>query len=214
MKKPKFNAVQNQEQSPIRKRRRLAPVTRVEQIIGAAKWCSEKYGLNATTVDRIAERAGVSVGLLYKHFPSRDAILKEILTERAGVRLQEVVSLVGDVCRGMDGNLPVDLGIFKDVFDHKRSALMLELSAELTRNTSLRKSFRTEKAKVQKALRKELNSRFADSAAVEDLLARIELVSALGTGLAIGHLLNPSYLSASVLELASKIATELLHPKI
>ena len=47
----------------------------VAAILDAAAQVFEAQGYDAGTTDRIAERAGVSVGTLYQYFPSKDAVL-------------------------------------------------------------------------------------------------------------------------------------------
>ncbi len=47
----------------------------VEAILAAAAHVFQRQGYAATTTDRIAERAGVSVGSLYQYFPNKDALL-------------------------------------------------------------------------------------------------------------------------------------------
>src|SRR5580698_2166450 len=47
----------------------------VEAIIEAAAQVFERHGYAAGTTNRIAERAGVSIGSLYQYFPNKDAIL-------------------------------------------------------------------------------------------------------------------------------------------
>jgi AcrR family transcriptional regulator len=49
--------------------------TTVEAILEAAAQIFERYGYAAGTTNRIAERAGVSIGSLYQYFPNKDAIL-------------------------------------------------------------------------------------------------------------------------------------------
>jgi AcrR family transcriptional regulator len=53
----------------------------VEAIVEAAAQVFERHGYAAGTTNRIAERAGVSIGTLYQYFPDKDAILLA-LTER------------------------------------------------------------------------------------------------------------------------------------
>ena len=53
----------------------------VEAILVAAAQVFQRQGYAGATTDRIAERAGVSVGSLYQYFPNKDAILVA-LTER------------------------------------------------------------------------------------------------------------------------------------
>lgn len=46
----------------------------VEMILSAAIQVFETYGYAAGTTNRIAERAGVSIGTVYQYFPSKEAI--------------------------------------------------------------------------------------------------------------------------------------------
>lgn len=52
----------------------LRAVTR-EQLLAAAMACFAEQGYGSVTVRDIAARAGLSVGVLYQHFPSKDALL-------------------------------------------------------------------------------------------------------------------------------------------
>ncbi|NGO70857.1 TetR/AcrR family transcriptional regulator [Streptomyces boncukensis] len=54
-----------------------ARLTRQRILSGAAHVFAE-YGYAAGTTNRIAERAGVSIGSLYQYYPNKDAILAEL----------------------------------------------------------------------------------------------------------------------------------------
>ena len=47
----------------------------MQAILEAAAQVFERHGYAAGTTNRIAERAGVSIGTLYQYFPNKDAIL-------------------------------------------------------------------------------------------------------------------------------------------
>src|SRR4051794_7785660 len=51
----------------------------VDAIVEAAARVFEGHGYAAGTTNRIAERAGVSVGSLYQYFPNKDAILVALM---------------------------------------------------------------------------------------------------------------------------------------
>jgi AcrR family transcriptional regulator len=61
--------------SPIQQRSK----TTVDIIIDAAAQVFEAHGYAAGTTNRIAKRAGVSIGTLYQYFPSKDAIAVALL---------------------------------------------------------------------------------------------------------------------------------------
>jgi AcrR family transcriptional regulator len=60
---------------------RLTSDLRREQILEAAKRCFALYGFAGTTTKSVAQAAGISEGLLFKHFPTKAALYAEILAE-------------------------------------------------------------------------------------------------------------------------------------
>lgn len=72
----------------------------VEAILEAAAQVFEAQGYARATTDRIAERAGVSIGSLYQYFPDKDSILA-VLSERhadGGLRrIRELLSSSGGI---------------------------------------------------------------------------------------------------------------------
>jgi AcrR family transcriptional regulator len=53
----------------------------VQQIVEAAARVFEEQGYAGATTNRIAERAGVSIGSLYQYFPNKESILAVLLEE-------------------------------------------------------------------------------------------------------------------------------------
>jgi AcrR family transcriptional regulator len=77
----------------VRARSRTAPRRRpsqrrsratVEAILDAAARVFERHGYAAGTTNRIAERAGVSIGSVYEYFPNKDAILAALAERELG----------------------------------------------------------------------------------------------------------------------------------
>jgi AcrR family transcriptional regulator len=65
-------------------------------ILNAAKPLFSKNGFNGTSIRQIAKAANVSEALLYKHFPSKEAMYKEILnyaSEITSITIKELVQL-------------------------------------------------------------------------------------------------------------------------
>ena len=63
----------------------------VEAILAATKKVLVKDGYEAASTNRVAEMAGVSIGSLYQYFPSKAALVSELI-ERHLTRMFEVLS--------------------------------------------------------------------------------------------------------------------------
>jgi len=62
---------------------RLSSEARRETILAAAKGCFAQHGFAGTTTKSVAAAAGISEGLLFKHFPTKSALYAAILDESA-----------------------------------------------------------------------------------------------------------------------------------
>ena len=70
-----------------RKRTRLAPEARRDQILDEAARLILDEGLYAVSMERLARDVGISKGLVYNYFPTRDALLTALLSrEQAELR--------------------------------------------------------------------------------------------------------------------------------
>ena len=68
--------------APERRSRRDAERNR-ELLVAAARESFAEHGVDAR-LDEIARRAGVGTGTLYRHFPTREALVEAIFAERVG----------------------------------------------------------------------------------------------------------------------------------
>ena len=62
---------------PVERKQRTDAQRNRERILGVAKEAFTGYGANAS-LDDIAKEAGVGPGTLYRHFPSRDALIEAV----------------------------------------------------------------------------------------------------------------------------------------
>ncbi|HLU68749.1 MAG TPA: TetR/AcrR family transcriptional regulator [Kofleriaceae bacterium] len=92
--------------SPRKRPRQARARETVEAILAAATQLLERGGYGKLTTNRIAERAGVSIGSLYEYFPNKDAVViaimercldeqfaafASVMHEVQGARLEEAV---------------------------------------------------------------------------------------------------------------------------
>lgn len=69
----------------------------MDAILGAARSLLVKQGLAALTTNKVAERAGVSIGSLYQYFPNKDSILAELQRRH----MEEGSALMADRLHGL-----------------------------------------------------------------------------------------------------------------
>lgn len=102
------------------------------RILDAAQKCFVDQGFHAASMASIAETAGISAGLIYRYFDSKDAIVLAIIERELHERRARIAEL----------HTPLDLAArLVDTFRELRSgapqsfnaALYLEMSAEATR---------------------------------------------------------------------------------
>jgi AcrR family transcriptional regulator len=174
-----------------KKRRREEPGVRRAQILAAAKKSFSVHGLQATTVDRIAQEAEVSVGLLYRLFESKAAIIQAIIIEDVELQLSQIGRLLEEA-GGNAARLPGLLGDVsaKSSLDRDRLALMLEIAAEVCRNRDLRTFVQKKRKKMQSDLALSLEAMGAAQGDAHLLIEQIDRASAVATGLAVYALIH------------------------
>ena len=89
------------------KKRVRRPVQRrsavtVDTILEAAAQIFRRHGAKGATTNRIAERAGVSIGSLYQYFPNKEALLVALMERHIGSSLD----LLGKVLQASEGTAP------------------------------------------------------------------------------------------------------------
>jgi AcrR family transcriptional regulator len=73
--------------------RRLTAEARRSSILKAARRAFTETGdMNGTTIRHIAERAGISEGVIYRHFESKDQLFMEAVVEPLRVAVDELVA--------------------------------------------------------------------------------------------------------------------------
>lgn len=102
------------------------------RILDAAQECFIGQGFHAATMAHIAETAGMSAGLIYRYFESKDAVVLAIIERELRRRRARIAALRGadDLAEGL-------VAAFRDLQSCEpgtaNAALFLEMSAEATR---------------------------------------------------------------------------------
>lgn len=98
-------------------RRRKAPAERREEILAAALDCFARRGVDGTTMQELAEAAGMAAGTVYLYFPSKEHVLAA-LHDRFHAGMQERFAETGSELLERLGEEGIDVGAGIDaIFD-------------------------------------------------------------------------------------------------
>lgn len=182
-------------------RRRRNPEVRRTQILEAARNCFASYGFQGTSVDRIAAEAGVSVGLLYRFFDSKAAMIEAIIIEEVEAQLAQLSLAIGTDALDASAASKLAMQSLREAsLDPRRMAMMFEISAEVCRNPELRAFLQDRNLQTMASLREKLVERGADAKVAAETIARIDLASAIVSGLGTRALLHSDALSKGSLD--------------
>src|SRR5438128_1744812 len=114
---------------------------RREQIMRAAMVCFAKHGFHQTTMHDISDEAGISVGLIYRYFENKDAVISAMADEHKR-EIQDVLARARKA-----GGLFEALEILFtsnccENAPHVEAAFVIDLFAEASRNPSVAKLVR------------------------------------------------------------------------
>ncbi len=174
--------------------------SREAEIVDAAIRCVLRSGFHGTPMDAIAREAGLSVGVIYRYFPSKEAIIEAIVTRDLDDLRTKVANTAGPGVAKAGHDDPEGLrGFVERQHNRTRSALRLEIYAEAARNPKVEAVVRRA-AEVERDLVRQLLLRYlpADTPGA-DLAGRADVMRIIADGLlvnglyagadSIGHLL-------------------------
>ena len=163
----------------------VAPVVPARQrILMAAMQCFAAQGFHGTSMQEICSVAGMSPGALYRHFPSKDAIIEAIAAQERENNRRFLQQL--DVTENVfETFLTTGFAWMRDIRSREAAALCIEVLAEAHRNPKIREIFERNLAEARAGLRANLARAQAhgeiDSSL--DLDVTVSVVMALGDGL-------------------------------
>jgi AcrR family transcriptional regulator len=169
-------SVDKEKKRPVKE---LRDQLRRDQIVSAARACVVRHGFHAASMGQIAAEAHMSVGQIYRYFPSKEAIVHAIVERIVARRLEWMVD------RDRDIDFPARFANRRhaNASEEERSerVLLLEITAEATRNPAVadivREADRRLRGQAVALVRgnyPELNE--------EEAAARVEFVTVLSEG--------------------------------
>src|SRR5437660_7628102 len=83
-----MDATTKRRRSPLKATARMRKADRKRQLLAHAKQLFVTLGYQHTTTEKIAQAAGVTEPVLYRHFPSKKALFLDVLHEVRAATLQ------------------------------------------------------------------------------------------------------------------------------
>ena len=161
------------------------------QILNAARKCFANSGFKATTVDDIAAEAGVSVGLLYRIFGSKMAIVEAMILEQVEEQIAQAFEIISTSPKSGIDRAKVLRSFEGASLDLQQLALTFEMAAEACRNQPLREFMQSRRAELQSKLIDRLTASGMDPKTAKRMFAELDLLGAVGSGAVIQSLASP-----------------------
>ena len=112
------------------------PADRRQQILHAAMACFAKCGFHQTTMHNISEEAGISVGLIYRYFASKETVISAIAEEHKK-DLQELLERARSAPTLLDSLEILLTAHCCEEAPQMHAAFVVDLFAEAGRNPSI-----------------------------------------------------------------------------
>ena len=165
---------------------------RRRQILRAAGQCFAEKGFHQASMAEIAKAAGLSMGLLYRYFANKDALVMAFaeVSRANSVALFESLAASTDPKRDLAGIVDALLG---EALDPALLRLQMEVMAEACRNDALMAALRREDALARGALLESIEALRKRGLAKPPVPAPalVELLNALFEGLTVRLALQP-----------------------
>jgi AcrR family transcriptional regulator len=129
----------------------LKSAERTNQLLAAAATCFARRGFHRTTMDEIAREAGVSAGLIYRHFASKDQLIVAIVEQHRAEQLDRIAMAGAQptLAAALDALADADLAAGASRTD---GLLVAEVIAEALRNPEIEQLVRAGDDAVRVAL--------------------------------------------------------------
>jgi TetR/AcrR family transcriptional regulator, repressor for uid operon len=166
---------------------------RTKQVLDAAETCFRDNGFHATSMAQIAGAAKMSVGHIYRYFPSKDDIIAAIVERDVSAAMADYDALQSDA----EGVFPAFYRHWRAKFewmgDRRRSCLWLEILAESARNPAAAKVVRTARGHLAGRMCALIEAGAPGRWSAEEVRQKVELLMMLTDAAAFRTISDPDY---------------------
>jgi len=166
-------------------------VARRRQVLEAAARCFRRHGFHASSMAQISAEAGMSVGHIYRYFPSKESIIAAIVRQDVDdirVKFAEFPSDAIDLRAALRDR--AELGVNR-ASEPDQASLMVEIRAEAARNPAIGVLVRQADTIISDQLRTLIGSAVGRELDPSDLDARVEMFQLIFQGIGLRTISNP-----------------------
>jgi AcrR family transcriptional regulator len=154
---------------------------RKSQILTAAKICIIKHGFHAATMAQMSDLSGLSVGVIYRYYSSKEEIINELVKKIVDKRLRILTTMDVNLTE-MSNIISARLGMQAHDKDFSEdNILMFEVMAEVNRNQNVAAIYKEADDRMFKALLDKLIE-FQDGVDIETVEAQVEIMMSIFSG--------------------------------
>ncbi|ADU68947.1 TetR/AcrR family transcriptional regulator [Pantoea sp. At-9b] len=164
---------------------------RQDEIIRAARDCFRREGFHAASMARLACAASLSVGQIYRYFPSKDAIIEEMVKRIVDARVAAMRDRV-------DSDQIATTLAWRESLNMEDELLMLDVAAEAGRNPRVAAMLEAADARMFSHARQKVRASHPELSD-EQVNACVEVLAVLFDGTALRRL-TPQKASAATLQ--------------
>ena len=185
------------------------------QILQGAKVCFCRVGFHSTSMAQIAYHARMSVGQIYRHFPSKEALIEGIIEEDVNRQVNMLQVALNTETTG-DAYTSVAHRMDHEFAATRRDyiALMMEMAAEGARNAKVRALLVTNQLRGHAIVKKRIEALHPGAWPKGELDLRLRLVYAITQGIAAQEILEARPPSQKLLARRDEFIKLLLTPQL
>jgi TetR/AcrR family transcriptional repressor of uid operon len=186
---------------------------RHRQILEAAKRCFARIGFHSTSMAQIAAEARMSVGQIYRHFPSKESLIEGIVEEDVAQQLDVLQNSLKTGAADMVTAIRSRLDDNPSLANRAYIPLMLEIVAEAARNPKIRKIVLASQLRGHEFLKKRIAALSPRAWPPGELDLRLRLIYAVVAGVSTQTAVGASRPSAALLTRLAELTQRLLTPE-
>jgi AcrR family transcriptional regulator len=166
---------------------------RSKQVLDAAELCVRRLGFHNASMAEIAAAAGMSVGHIYRYFPSKEAIIIAIVQRDMAEAVREIEAVETDPRCLRSALMAHVRRVIARLTEPDRVAMVLEVMAEAARNPRIAEVVRTGVDEVHARMFALISRNRAPELSEQALRARMDAFDLVMAGLPLKAVKTPDF---------------------